>query len=194
VAVQRIVGGVEIENDLFRRRRVRLQEQRHEQPFHRRRIMADPVIPRRRLPAQLEPVERRLAGHRRTVLAPRSQLARQHRHDRIVPQLIMVVDVLISQRNPEHPLPNQGRRQMLDQFPFAPVHEAGGKAINQPDRTIRRSQQQRPGIRCDRSTIKSRHNGAAFHRCKLEQFCATLCRHRGAPRIGAKLLSHNHFR
>src|SRR5215216_1722761 len=48
------------------------------------------VIARRNLPAQLKPVECRLAGHWRTILAPRFQLARQHRHDRVVPQIVMV--------------------------------------------------------------------------------------------------------
>ena len=62
------------------------------------------------------------------------------------------------------------------------IDEAIGKPPNQPDRTICRSQQQRPGVRRDRSSVKPRYNRAAFHSCKFEQFCVTLCRHRGAPR------------
>ena len=34
---------------------------------------------------------------------------------------------------------------------------------------------------------------AALDGCKIEQFCATLCRHRGVPRIGNKSLWHNYF-
>jgi hypothetical protein len=66
--VQRVVGGIEIENDLRRRRLVRRKEQRDEQPLNRRRIMGDLVITRRLLAAQLEPVECRFAGRWRTVL------------------------------------------------------------------------------------------------------------------------------
>src|SRR5215216_7937474 len=95
------------------------------------------VIARRNLTAQLKPVECRLAGHWRTILAPRFQLARQHRHDRVVPQIVMVADVFVAQRNPEHPLRNERRNKVLDQFRFAPVNEACSKALNQPDRTIR---------------------------------------------------------
>lgn len=42
--VQRIVGGVEIEDDLLRRPLVGLQEQRHGQRLDRRPIVGEPVI------------------------------------------------------------------------------------------------------------------------------------------------------
>jgi hypothetical protein len=41
VPVQRIVGGIQIENDLLRRALVCLQEQIDEQPLDRSRVMAD---------------------------------------------------------------------------------------------------------------------------------------------------------
>jgi hypothetical protein len=34
----------------------------------------------------------------------------------------------------------------------------------------------------------------SFDGCKSKQICATLCRHRGAPRIIRKSLLHNNFR
>jgi hypothetical protein len=48
VAVQGIIGRVEIENDLPRRRLVRLEEESHEQAFDRNRIMLDLVVTGRR--------------------------------------------------------------------------------------------------------------------------------------------------
>ena len=197
--MQRIVGRVEIEDDLFRGRLVRLQEQRDEEPFNGCRVMADLVIPRRSIAAELKPVECRLARHRRAVRAPCLQLAGQHRHHRIMAQLVVIIDVLIAERHPEHPLSNQRGDKVLDIFRASLIDEASGKAPNQPDRAIRRSQQQGTGIRRDRSTVKSRHHGAAFHRAKLKQFsanrfCATLCRHRGAPRIVRKSFSQKNFR
>jgi hypothetical protein len=124
----------------------------------------------------------------------RARLPRQHRHHRVVPQFVVVVDVFVAKRNPEHPLPNQRRNKVLDQILAPTIDEAIGTAPNQPDRTICRSQQQRPGVRRDRSSVKPRYNRAAFHSCKFEQFCVTLCRHRGAPRIGKKSFSQNNFR
>jgi hypothetical protein len=41
----------------------------------------------------LQPVQRALARHRRAVLALGLQLAGQHRHQRIVAQLVVVVQV-----------------------------------------------------------------------------------------------------
>ena len=54
--VQRVVGGVEIEDDLLRRSLVRLQEQRHRQRLDRRRVIGDLVIARRFALAQLQTV------------------------------------------------------------------------------------------------------------------------------------------
>ena len=75
VAVQRIVGGIEIENDLRRRTPMRLQEHIDEQRLDCRCVMAHLVIPRRLGAAQLQPVQRRLASRRCTVRAFRRKLA-----------------------------------------------------------------------------------------------------------------------
>lgn len=61
-AVDRIVRGIEIEDDLLRRRRMRLQEQIDEQPLDRRSVMANLVIPARPTHRRmLQPVQRRLS-------------------------------------------------------------------------------------------------------------------------------------
>ena len=57
VAVQRIVGGIEIENDLRRRPSMRLHEEIDEKHLDRRRIVAYLVITRRFRAAQLQPVQ-----------------------------------------------------------------------------------------------------------------------------------------
>ena len=49
--VQRVVGRVEVENDLLWRPLVRLQEQRHQERLDRRFVAGDLVITRRFLPA-----------------------------------------------------------------------------------------------------------------------------------------------
>jgi hypothetical protein len=119
------------------------------------------------------------AGHWCAVGPPRRKLAGQHRHHRIVSQLVMVVEVLIAQRNPEHPLTDQRRNAMLDQLLTAVVDEAGRKPIDHSDRAVRCPQQERASVRRDRSALKVSNNFATLDGCKFEQFRATLCLHRG---------------
>ena len=64
MAMQRIVGGVEVEDDLRRDAAVRVKEQIDEQRLNGGTIMTDPVILRRLGPAQLQPVQGALAGQR----------------------------------------------------------------------------------------------------------------------------------
>ena len=105
VSVQRIIGGIQIENDLGRRLLVGVHEQVDEQSFDRPRVVADLVVARR-LPdaAVLQPVERRLAGKHRTVLPLRRQAFRQEGQHRVVAQRVVVVDVLVAQRDRGDPL------------------------------------------------------------------------------------------
>jgi len=116
--------------------------------------------------AQLQPVQRRLTRNRRTVLASGFKLARQHRHHRIVAQLVVVVEILVAQRNPVHPLTDQRRYLMLDQFRTSRVVKTPRKPIDQSGRRSCRPKQQRAGIRRDRPTVKCSHHLAACNRCK----------------------------
>ena len=56
MAVQRVVSGVEIKNDLFGRTRVRLEEEGDLLTLDRRPVMADLVIARGDFARQFEPV------------------------------------------------------------------------------------------------------------------------------------------
>jgi hypothetical protein len=108
VAVQRVIRGIEIENDLLGRRRVSLQEQRDEQLLDRRRVVADLMVAiERRGRRVLEPVERALAGERGAVLAPRLELAGECCQHRVVAQLVVVDEILprVRLRRPEGRLP-----------------------------------------------------------------------------------------
>ena len=90
VPVQRIIGGFEIEDDLLWRTLVRFYKQIDKQRLDPGAVPGDPVIARQLRPAQLKPVERRFAGQRRAILTPRRQLAGQHRHRRVVAQLVVM--------------------------------------------------------------------------------------------------------
>jgi hypothetical protein len=83
MAVQRVIGGVEIEDDLLGRRRVRFEEQVDEQAFDRRAVVADLVVARRLGGRVLETVQGALAGERRAVRAPGGELAGERRQNRV---------------------------------------------------------------------------------------------------------------
>ena len=162
---------------------MRLQKQVNQKTLDGDRIGTNLVVSRRLQPAQLQPVECRFAGHWRAIFAARFELARQNRHHRIMAQLVMIVEVLVAERNPKHALRNQRLYCMLNIFLPARVPETGGKSSHHANRTIRRTQQQRPRIRTDHPAIEGRYDFATFNSSKSKQICATLCRHRGAPRI-----------
>jgi hypothetical protein len=160
-----------------------LQKQVDEQRLDHRRIVADLVIAGRQRPAQLEPVQRRLAGHRSAIIAPGFQLAGQDRHHRVVPELVVIDQVLIAQRHSEHPLPDQRLDRVLDQLLPTGVAETGREAANQSDRPVRRPKQQRSSVRSDASAVERRHHRTAFNRYKSKQIRHTVRLHRGAPRV-----------
>jgi hypothetical protein len=110
-----------------------------------------------------------------------------------VAQLIVIDQILVAERQPEHPLAHEGCHRMLDQLRGAVILKAGGKALHEMDGAIRLAKQQRPGLRGDRPAVKRGHHGAAIHGCKSKQVWATLCRHRGGPLMKSKVLLHNNF-
>jgi hypothetical protein len=110
-----------------------------------------------------------------------------------VAQFVMVVQILIAERNGEDALADQCLHLMLDQLPVVRVHEATGKTVDQSDRAVRQPQQKRPGIRGDRSAVKTGHNRALFDRCKIELFRYTLCLHRGTSLLRVSLCSRSIF-
>ena len=109
-------------------------------------------------------------------------------------QFVVVVEILIAKRNPEHPLADQRRDLVLDQLRAPHVVKARCQPIHHSDRPIRRAQKQRSCIRRDRARVEYRDHRAAFNRFKSKKIRATLCRHQGAPLIDEKLLQHNGFR
>jgi hypothetical protein len=145
---------------------VRLHEQIDKQRLDPGAVPGDPVIARQIRPAPLQPVERAFAGQRRTILAAGRQLAGQHRHGRVVAQLVVIDQVFVAQRQREDPLTDQGFDGVLDQLRRAAVGKTIGKPRDQPDRPVRRPQQQGSGIRGHLAAVKPRHHRAPFDACK----------------------------
>ena len=148
---------------------VRLEEQIDEQPLDRRRVVRDLVISRRLAARQLEPVQRGLARHRRAIRAPRLELAGQHRHRGIMAQLVMVVEVFVSERDAEHALADQRRHRRARSGPAARASRSSPRSA-QPDRSTRSvaPSSSAPGIRGDRPAVEIRHHPTAVNGCKTE--------------------------
>jgi len=179
VPVQGIVGGVQIEDDPLRRPLVGLQVQLHEQVLHGSRVVADLVIPGRGSGRGVfQPVQGALAGQRRAVVPLRLQPLRQQRQNRIVAQLVMVVDILVTQRNPGDPLAHHHRQTVNHQLRPPLIVEASRDPGKQPDRPIRMSEQQGPAIRTHRPAIERRHHTAPIEPFKIILIGDTLCSHR----------------
>jgi len=109
-----------------------------------------------------------LPATRRTALAPRRKLAGQHRHHRVVAQLVVVEHGLVTQREAKDALADQRCHLMLDQLRRPAVGKAASKAIDQPNGLVARPQQQSTGIRSDLAAIKAGHHRAPFNPCKFE--------------------------
>ena len=172
---------------------VGVEEEIDEQVLDRRRIMTDAAIAMRALGRVLEPVERALARQRRQPRALRLEPAEHGAEHRVAAQVVMVDQVLVAERDAEHALADQRRQLVRDPAGIAAVGEAGGEAVDEPDRPVGRAEQQRPGVRADRPAAEIRHQIAAIEPCKQHRFRATLRLHRGCSCSRVKSLLQKHF-
>ncbi len=199
MAVQRVVGGVEVEDDLSGRPSpcrspcVRLEEEVDEQRLDRRSVVADLLVAGGDLAREFQPVQRRLAGNRRAILALGLQLARQHRHQRIVAKLVMVVQVLIAERDAVHALPDQRGDGMLNEPRVSGVAETSRKPSNQIEPSVRRPNSRPPASDVSAPPSKAAMTGRPFDPSQRARFCATLRLHRAIPPNQLKSFSQNNF-
>jgi hypothetical protein len=135
-----------------------------------------------------------LAGQGRAATAPGRELAGEDRQRRIVAKLVVVDHVLVAEGDAEHKLAEHGGDLVLDPLRHPGVAEAGGEAGDQADGAIRRSEQQRAGVRGDRPAVEGGDHAPALDRCKRELRRATLRRHRGPPPRRDSALSQKNFR
>ncbi len=169
IAVQGVVGGIEIEDDLLRRFVVGLQEQRDKQALQGLRVVADPVVaPRCSLRRVLKAIERRLAGKSCAVLSLGLKPVRQQAQHRVVAQLVMVFDILITKRDPGNALADHRLEAVDHQILIAMIDKTGRNPLKQIDGLIDMAQQQRTGIRRYDAAIKSGNHPAAIKVFKLE--------------------------
>lgn len=204
LAVQRIVGRVEVQHDrLARRRGMRIQKRVDEEVLDLRAVGEDLLVAALRIGAdrrQLHSVERALARQRlagvapaNAILAGRVLLADQHRHQRIVSQLVVIVEVLVAQRQAEDSLLDQLLGRVLDQLRIAMVDEALREARQQPRRLLELTQQDRSGVRADRPAVETGHHQTPPEAQKLKAGVDTLCHAGPLPCKWSKLFHKDHL-
>ena len=109
--MQRRIGGIDIENDLGRLLPLRFHEHLHQQAVDRLAVAADLLVAVQTVGRALQPVQR--------------ALARQQRQQRISPQLVVIVEVLLSQRQRIDPLRDQFPLPVFDAPRIAAILETG---------------------------------------------------------------------
>ena len=162
-SVKRIVGRVEIQDNPIRGGRMGFEKNVHEESIHGSSVQHDLLVPsvRSALRRHFQPIQRTLAGQRLpSILLPAPTLAGgicfldQCGKEGIDHQFVMVIQVLISQHQPVHPLGNELPQCVLDQTGIPIVGEAIGELGNDPRGLVELSQQERPCIRGDRAAVK----------------------------------------
>ena len=178
LAVQRRIGGVQIDDDPGRGLRARLHKQLDQQPVDGGGIVADLLVAVRGgagLRRAFQAAQRALAGQRRTGLA----LAGQQTHQRIVAQLVVVVEIGVAQGQRIDALRDHFGHLVGDESRIPEVPEAARQARQQANAPVDLPQQQRAGVGSDRAAVKTRHHLARKMGFKLEAGLATLCHNEG---------------
>ena len=172
LAVQRQIGGVDIQNDLLGWCGMSLQKQRHQKIIHAVSPIADLVIPVDHSAAEFQPVQGALASQRLVQFL----LARHRRQQWIVAQAVVIVEVFIAQSQTEDPLCQHLLQTMLGHRRIAPVVEALAEPPDHLHLGVGLSQQHHSGVGADRSSVElGNHGPRSIAPLELVPFLATLC-------------------
>lgn len=126
-ALHRIAGQVDFEHESGRTTvSPGIDERLERRCLQGVRIMADPAVAIRRAARRrmFDPVQRALRRQRRAVLAMPLELAGEQGQNRVVPQLVVVVEVFVSHGDPHDALRHQRLDRVLDETGIAVVGEA----------------------------------------------------------------------
>ena len=109
------------------------------------------------------------------ILPGRIRLADKHRHQRIVPQLVVIVEIFVALGNPNDPL-TQHRSLLVNHI--SRITRIGDAVVNCVDQTkplIDLLKKQRTCIARQFTTIKIGDDGTPSDSSKIKRFCGTLC-------------------
>ncbi len=187
VAMQRIVGGVQVQPKFLRRLDVGFQEDVHQHPVQGVGVGRDPVVAVHGgvlRPAQLQAVQCARPRQRAPPVPlpgpPRAGgigLAHQQRQQAVGAQRVVVVEVLVAQGDPVHPLRDQLRDRMLDLPGMAMIGEATRDPLHQPQPTVHLAQQDAAPVRGESAPIETTDDLTATEGVKFKLSRRTLCAH-----------------
>jgi len=123
--------------------------------------------------------------------AGRIALAGRHRQQRIVPQHVVVVEILVAARQRQDPLRHELLDGVLDQRGIPVVREAVREAPQQPRPLRHLPQQQDARVRGDPAPVEAGHHLPPADPLENELLFRTVCPHRAAPPAGSFLLAQN---
>ena len=197
-AVDGIIRGVQIEPDLLGWLRVGLHKTVHEQAVHARGVSHDLLVTRLGVGiggCELQAVEGArarqglaLVAREKAILPGGVLLADQHRQQRIQAQPIVVVEVLVAEREPKYPLRHQLPHAVLDRFRIAVVDKLLGEALDDACPGFDLPEQQSAAVGTDVAPIKSAHHRTAAQGVKFQLLGVTLCHRKAALLFVHKML------
>ena len=192
-AVHRNVGRVDVQHQPRRGQALPGVDERLDQHVLKLLgVVIDPGVAARLAAGRcvLEPAQRALARQWRTALSPCLELARQQRQQRVAPQVVVVVEVVVPQSNAGDALRHQCPHRMFDETLVPVVREGCGNSVEELGGAVRLPQQQRSGVGRDRSAVERGRDPAALAPLKCEGKRLTLCRHRSSGVVAVKLFAH----
>jgi hypothetical protein len=146
MAVDRVIGGVEVDHEALGRAGVGLEEERHEEALDVVSAADDLLVAAVLVGpdgGQFEAVQGALAGQRLAPVAlPLSGLARgvsladDGGEQRVTAEVVVVVEVLVAQRQGVDPLGDQLLDGVLDEAGVAVVGEAVGELADDPGESL----------------------------------------------------------
>ena len=171
VAVHLVVGRVDVQDEPRRRLAFpQLDEQLHEHRLQRVRIVADLVVAAR-LAADgrvFETLQRALAGQRRAALAASIERVGQQGQQRVTPQIVVVVEVLVAQGDAGDALRQHGPQGVYPELGIPVILEARGHPVEEPGEAVDLPEQERSRVRRDRPAVECGGYPAALEPLKSE--------------------------
>ena len=181
-AVERVVGRIEIEHQHLRLARQAAPAEGQERRLHRRRMRVQLAVMIRVLRAQFQAVQSRRARQRRAAMiaatalrAEHIRLARRRRQQRVAPQLRVIIEILVAQRQRVNALREQLPRAVIDELRIAPVQETARQSAGDAQALINLPEQERAAIAAEPAAGKIRDDFARTKFLKKQLPAETLC-------------------
>ena len=108
---------------------------------------------------------------------------------RVVPQIVVVVEVLVAQGDAGDALRQHGPQGVHPEPRVAVIGEARGHPVEEPDEAVDLPEQERSRVRRDRPAVERRGDPAALEPLKYEGWRLTMCWHRSSRVAAVKLLA-----